>query len=346
MKLSFAEIWNSSLNTEDRPLKERPYCWASELGKPMVDRYLAMTATPYSNSPNTRSRRKFFAGNVWEFVAGLILSQLGIIQDNQQEVWTHGALSVKGKLDYLLGGKPNYDKARDTIRHFQFQKEMTDRFVKVIEMFEQTIGYEEIEPRVHEIKSCSEYVIDKLQNGGNIIGHDLQIHHYLKGLNMPQGEIDYISKNDALMETSIINFPNLELDNKCEQDLITLKGYLVAKQQPPKEPLILFEEKFTKNFGIEYSSYLTLVYGFKEPMEYSELVKGKIGRWNRVLARLKQINEGVRGKATKKEPSGKLIVLTDNNKKAIEEMGNEGFNAYELSRVAKVAEEEIEEIET
>lgn len=340
MKLTFAEIWNSSLITEDRVLVERPYCWASELGKPMVDRYLAMTATPYSNSPNTRSRRKFFAGNVWEFVAGLILSQLGIIQDNQQEVWTHGALSVKGKLDYLLGGKPNYDKARDTIRHFQFQKEMTERFVKVIEMFEQTIGHEEIEPRVHEIKSCSEYVIEKLQAGGFIAGHDLQIFHYLKGLSMPQGEIDYISKNDALMETRVINFPNLELNNKYERDLITLKGYLDAKQQPPKEPLILFEEKFTKNFGIEYSSYLTLVYGFKEPMEYSELVKGKIQRWNRVLARLKDIQDGKRGKPTKKEPEGKLITLTDNNLEAIEEMSKEGYDAYTLCKIAVVEPEE------
>ena len=115
MKLTFAQIWNDSLITQDRELKARDYCWGSELGKPMIDRYLAMTAHPYSNTPNTRSRRKFFAGNVWEFVSGLILAQLGVMQDKQQEVWTEGVLRVKGKLDYLLGGKPDYAKARAAI---------------------------------------------------------------------------------------------------------------------------------------------------------------------------------------------------------------------------------------
>lgn len=342
MKLTFSEIWNNSLITEDRPVTPRDYCWASELGKSQIDRYLAMTGVAHSNSPNTRSRRKFFAGNVWEFVAGLILSQLGIVQDKQQEVWTEGVLRVKGKLDYMIGGKPNYNKARKAISALPFQKEMTDRFIKVIDRFEETIGYEEIEPRIHEIKSCSEYVIDKLQNGGYISGHDLQIYHYLKGLNMPQGEIDYISKNDALMETRVVNYPDEKLERRYTEDLVTLKGYLDAKQQPPKEPMILFEEKFTKNFNVEYSNYLTLVYGFKEPMEYSELVKGKIQRWNRVLARLKDIQEGKRGKPTKKEPEGKLVTLTDNNKEAIEEMTNEGHDAYALCKIAKVEQEESE----
>lgn len=334
--LSLTKLWNNSLVLQDRELKERDYCWASELGKSMVDRYLAMKAVKPTNPPNERSRRKFFAGNIWEFIAGLVLWQMGVIQDKQQEVWTEDMpLRVKGKLDYLIGGKPDYDKARKVISALPFQKEITDRFMLVINNFEQEYGTEEIEEMVHELKSCSHYVIDKIQEGGNIAGHDLQIDHYLRGLKMERGIIDYISKDDALMAERMVRRSN-SVDDKMFDDLYTLKGYLDSDQQPPAEPFILFEEKFTKNFNIEYSSYLTLVYGFEQPMDYADLVKGKIASWNRVLKRLSDINSGVTTK------TGKPIILTDKNKLAIDEMAKDGYDAQSLSKIAVVAEEEEE----
>lgn len=334
--LSLTKLWNNSLVLSDRELKERDYCWASELGKSTIDRYLAMKAVKPTNPPNDRSRRKFFAGNIWEFIAGLVLWQMGIIQDKQQEVWTEDMpLRVKGKLDYLVGGKPNYDKARDVIKSLPFQREITDRFMIVINNFEQEYGSEEIEETVHELKSCSHYVIDKIQEGGSIVGHDLQIDHYLRGLKMERGIIDYISKDDALMAERMVR-RSKTIDDKMFDDLYNLKGYLDANEQPPKEPLILFEEKFTKNFNIEYSSYLTLVYGFEQPMDYADSVKGKIASWNRTLKRLKDINAGVTTK------TGKPTLLTDKNKLVIEEMARDGYDANALSKIAVVSEEEEE----
>lgn len=333
-QISLTKLWNNSLILEDRELKPRDYCWASELGKSQVDRYLAMKGTKPTNPPNDRSRRKFFAGNVWEFVAGLVLWQMGIIINKQEEVWTEDMpLRVKGKLDYLVGGFPDYIKARAVISSLPFQPEMIARFMKVIDNFEQEYGNEEIETMVHELKSCSQYVIEKIQNGGSIIGHDLQIDHYLRGLKMERGVIDYVSKNDALMAERWVRV-SPETDKRMFEDLATLKGYLDANQQPPPEKLILFEEKFTKNFNIEYSQYLTLVYGWERPDQYSDSVKGKIASWNRVLSRIKQVNAGAETK------TGKKVALTDKNKIAIEEMSKDGFDAYNLAAVAQV---EIEE---
>lgn len=335
-QISLTKLWNNSLILHDRELKARDYCWASELGKSMIDRYLAMKGTQPSNTPNDRSRRKFFAGNVWEFIAGLVMWQMGIIINKQEVIVTEDMpLKIVGKLDYLVGGKPDYDKARATISGLPFQKEMITRFMQVIENFQQEYGDEEITPMVHELKSCSQYVIEKVMNGGRILGHDLQLNHYLRGLKMESGIIDYISKDDALMAERVVR-TSRETDDAMIKELTILKGYLDASQQPPPEKHILFEEKFIKNFNIEYSNYLTLVYGFDRPDQYAESVKGKIASWNRVLARLKQIQSG---ETTK---NGKPILLTDKNKAAIDEMSKDGWNAYELCKAVEVDEEEIE----
>lgn len=327
IKLNFTDIWNASVQDEDRPLKERDYEWASSMGKSLIDRYLSMKAVPISNPPNDRARRKFFAGNAWEFIAGLVLYQLGVVIPQQQEVWVEDTpIRVKGKLDYLIGGVPNYNHARDSIKSFPFQKEMTDRFMKTIDVFERWIGNKELYPLVHEIKSCSQYVIEMLNENGNMIGHDLQIYHYLRGLKMEEGHIVYISKDDALMHERVINNPNESLRKKYEDDLLELKGYLDANQRPPKANLIVWEGKFKKNFNIEYSNYLTLIYGFKRPDEYSDLISGKISSWNRVLVRIKMVESGEETK------TGKPILLTDKNKIVIQEMEKEGHNPFELAK--------------
>lgn len=325
MKLTFTQIWNDSLIMEQREPTPRDYCWASELGKPMIDRYLAMKGVAPSNAPNMRSYRKFFAGNVWEFVAGLVLYQIGIVQEEQRELWVEDApLRVKGKLDYLIGGVPNYDKARDVLKSYPFQKDMTARFMRVVDHFEQTIGHAEILPCVHEIKSCSQYLVDKIQNNGRVLGHDLQIYHYLRALGMDEGHIDYISRDDALMAERRV-FTDPGLTNIYDSLLSELKGYLDSDTQPEPDPLILFEDgRFIKNFGVEYSNYLTMIYGFERPDMYDEHVKRRIDKWNRVLVRARAERDGL---TTDK---GNTIKLTDANKEVIDEIHNEGFEFEKL----------------
>ncbi len=337
MILFLSEIWNESVNTTDRPLVKRDYAWASELGKSLIDRYLTMTAEQPTNPPNARARRKFFAGNVWEMIIGIVLNTMGIVKGGQDEVWCKDTpIPVKGKLDYLIGGKPDYNKAIDMIISYPFPHEIQSRLLKVVDLFREKYGDKEFDVLVHEVKSCSSFVIDKIMNGGDIPGHDLQIYHYLRGLKLPIGHIDYVSKDDALMATRVINNPNKEIEGKYFGDLTTLRSYLDSGQRPPQEPLILFEGKFTKNFNIEYSNYLTLVYGFQSPEHYRNEVSGKISSWNRVLKRIQDIENGVTTK------TGKAITLTDKNKEAVDEMSKYGLNPYELSKTAQIESEEEE----
>lgn len=334
--LSLTKLWNNSLILEEKELYPRDYCRASELGQSIVDRYLRMIGTKPSNPPNDRTKGKFFAGRMWEWIAGIVLHQLGIIQTQQTETWTEDMpLRVRGHLDYLIGGIPDYNKARKFMSALPFDEETLERFMKVINNFEEEYGFDEITPTVHEIKSCSHYVVEMIQAGGSIDGHDLQIDHYLRGMKMDNGIIDYISKNDSVMAERLVK-RSADIDRHLYLDLSTLKQYLDAKQQPPPAPLILFDNKFTKNFSVEYSQYLKLVYDFETPEAYRNSVQGKIASWNRVIKRLQSIDKG------ETTPTGKKILLTDKNKIAIEEMSKEGWNATELAKVASIVEDEEE----
>src|SRR3990167_9806570 len=70
---TFTDIWNKSiLDRKERPTIARNRLWASELGKSHLDIYLKMQGEITTNPPNARSLRKFEAGNIWEWIVGLI----------------------------------------------------------------------------------------------------------------------------------------------------------------------------------------------------------------------------------------------------------------------------------
>lgn len=323
--------WNAAAARPDREPRERDYCWASELGKPLIDRYLAMRGTPPTNPPNARSRRKFLAGNFFEAFHGMVMKSLGLNVEQQEEVWTHGPLKVKGKLDFLVQGTPDYDRARRELAGLGMPDDIIGYLLSVVDSFEAQFGPVEFEPMVRECKSCSEFLMQHLQEGGRVLGHDLQLYHYLKGLNLPKGYIDYISKNDLHMEEVLVRFPDPALEARYSEDLSVLKEHLDSDTEPPPAALLVFENgKFKKNFDVEYSNYLTLIYGFQRPDEYAAAVGPKIRSWNYTLTRYKQLMEG------------KKVKLTDKNREVIKEMSREGWDAQSL---AAQAVEQLEETE-
>jgi len=333
---SMRDVWNMASLRPDRPLVERDYLWASQLNQPTVDNFLSMKGEKPTNPPNARSRRKFLAGNIWEDIQTIPIKAMGIRLEKQEEVWTHGRIKVKGKLDFLIEGKPDYEQARHYISKLYFSTELTDYLLAVVDRFYNVYGDTEFAPMVRECKSCSSYVIEKVQRGGRMIGHELQLYHYLKGLNLPMGYVDYISKDDALMEQVKVEYPNKDLEMRYERTIDELYEYLVHNERPPVSPLIVWEGKFQRNFYVEYSNYLTLLYGFETPEEYRNFVSKTITARNAVLARMKKIEKG------ETTPTGKPIVLTDKNKVALEEIEKAGFNIKEL--VADMMDIEEEEV--
>lgn len=339
---SFKSIWNEASLRQEREPKARDYAYCSELGKPLIDRFLSMKGVAPSNPPNMRSKRKFLFGDIVEEFANIILSLLGVTVKRQEVVCIEGIIPIHGKIDFVIEGIPNYEMARHGVRQLNFSEGITDYLLSVVDKFEEKIGHRELAPIIRECKSVSQYAIDAVSENGGMLHHKLQVYPYLKGTDIKIAYIDYISKADSLMEECRVSYPDPRLEDRIGKDLEELNYYLKNNEQPPPAPLITWEGKFKKSFFVEWSNYLELVYGFKTPEDYRKAVQGKIASWNRTLARLKMINEGAKTKPSKKFPEGQLIKLTDKNLDAVTEMDKEGWDAYALSAKAKIELDEEE----
>lgn len=325
-ELTLSSIWNSTLSSkEEREIKPRNYAWASEMGYPLVDRFLKMNGVKPTNPPNNRSKRKFFAGNIYEWIVWTVFNQSGLVISKQEEVWVKtGEIEVKGKSDFLVGGKPDFDKAEKEMMSYPMPEDMKWFFVKMIDGMKELFN-KEVPISIKEIKSLSSFMMDRIEaKNSPIKQHSLQLLHYQMGMNIDMGSICYICRDDArLREYGLINVDELKKD--YFKELSDLNGYLSSNQRPPLEKNLIWDGRFSKNLGIEYSPYLKLLYGFNEPEEYRLTVDSKVARWNRVLKRVKEGDK-----------------ITDKNKAAIEEMEIEGFNVEELVKsMYDVPEEEI-----
>lgn len=287
----FAEVWNQSLTVRpERPVIARDYVWASEIGGAMIDRYLKMTGVPQSNAPNTRSLRKFQAGDIWEWICALVLKRAGILIETQKKLNYQypGLLRVSGKLDFLAGGQPDWRKARRELQFLGLPEMLHNASLAIINRLETTYGYEPLKPIVLEIKSTSSFMYQKYEETGQPNpNHRGQIFHYLKAEGLTEGHIVYVCKNDCqLLEFGVFN-PSLAEDEYIA-DLRAITGYIQSSTQPPYEQEILFDDRrfrFEKNWKIEYSNYLTHLYGYKTPMEYRERVDKRVSDFTRVLKR-------------------------------------------------------------
>ena len=315
----FAQVWNESLEQVlKKDLKPRTHLWASELGKSPIDIWLKLKAISYSNEPNARSLRKFEAGNFFEWVVSLILKRAGILKESQR--WSSyqypGLLEVTGKADFIAGGKID-------LRMFEqefLNLGLPDVFQKA---GERVINYllekypDGLEEMPLEIKSVSAFMFDAMQKTEKSSkNHRIQVFHYLKSENRPKANLVYICRDDLrLMEFPILNPGPVEEEYK--QAIETLSKYALSDTEPPKEEEILFDSdfgKFVKNWNVEYSNYLTKLYGYKEPIMYSEKIKPIVGRWNRVLGRIKSAQK-----------------MTPKNQEVLTEIEKAGYNIGEIT---------------
>jgi len=317
----FAQIWNQSLEEgkAERVLEPRNKIWAFEIGGAYVDRFLKMTAVQPSNPFNPRSLRKFEAGNIWETIVGYVLSRAGILIKKQE--WLSyqydGLFPVTGKLDFLAGGKPDYEKVFSVInKEFDWLPEFISRATKKIVQRLQEQYPEGLENIILEIKSCSSFMFEKYEKKDTANpSHKLQLFHYLKAKNMPEGHIVYISKDDArLLEVGVFNPSPIEEEYK--KDIEYMTDCVSSNQRPPLEKPIVFDKEwgtFSANYKVGYSSYLTYLYGLQNQKEFDDKYKPTVERWNRVIQR----------KIDGKE-------FTDNNKMALDEMKAQGFDLESL----------------
>lgn len=345
---SFYQVWNESLEQREvRQLTARDRIWASELGGTFIDRYLKMTAVPYTNPPNARSLRKFEAGNIWEWIVGLILKRAGVyIQLEQLQLdgaikkdakWIKyqypQLLAVTGKLDHMAGGKPDWEKSGFDINALDLPPFLTKASLNIIEHFKKNYS-QGLKRVILEVKSCSSFMFDLYERTGTASPqHKLQAFHYLKGKDMDEAHIVYICRDDARMLEIGITNPS-PLEEKYKEDIQTITGYYNSRTRPPLERFLNFSQdfgKFSANYKVGYSNYLTKLYGLKNQMEFDDIYKPKATQFNRVLGRVIREDR-----------------MTDKNKVILEEMEKEFGNLEPIIAKAKelktvLAESEIEE---
>ena len=315
----FAQIWNESLSDrESRPLVPRDNLWASELGKAPIDVWLKMKGVEPTNPPNARSLRKFEAGNVFEWIVSLILKRAGILQETQR--WSSfqypGLLKVTGKSDFVAGGMIDTERFEKEMQSLNLPSIFLKAGERIVKYLKDSYP-DGLDSTVLEIKSTSSFMYDVMEKVGSAQkAHRIQTFHYLKSENRERANIIYISKDDLrMLEFPILSPSSVEEDYK--KSIETISRYFLNNEKPPLEKTIIFDEdtgRFQKNFNVGYSGYLTMLYRFKDQKEFDDTYSTTVGRWNRVLTRIKNRDK-----------------LTNNNNSVIEEIKKQGFDIDKIS---------------
>lgn len=324
---SLAKMWNKALEQiDERAIEPRDRIYASELGRSDIDIFYKMQGEKPTNPPNERSQRKFHAGDLYEWFVFLILKKCGVLIAKQIPVKSklEGCVEVSGRLDYIAGGVPDYDKGQEKIDELINELEMPPLFHLVTKNFIDILRKEYpdgLDEKVLEIKSVANFGFERIEKTNKpLAGHDLQNFHYSHDL-QKEGALCYINREDLRMyEIPIL--PNDEkLLARYKEKVKRVSGFYFENQQPEPEPMILFDEdtlKFSKNFNVEYSPFLKKIYGIERPDQYDTEISPIIGRWNRVLGRIKADKP-----------------MTKDNQTALDEMEQRGFDTAEISKIIK-----------
>jgi len=225
------DLLNSSASDKPEPRNE---IWASELGRPFIDRYLKMKGVPYSNPIDGTGLQNFLLGKSAEdaFVNLLDICKIPNSSQNKIVIKKDGCLDVTGRLD-LLVGVPDWNKMLERIdsaikeeqekeqeetekvfvynhsigsryREEREKKDYTHRFVekkqKLIEIVQK---WQEAYPdglpnKVAEVKTISmsamKYNKDRRSLAEAYPQYALQLYAYMLGLGLDQGTLIFVVK--------------------------------------------------------------------------------------------------------------------------------------------------------
>lgn len=320
---NLATIWNLSIEKKDRPIVPRERLFASELGGSMIDRWHKLKGTPYTNPPNSRSMRKFMAGDIWEWIIKTVLIRAGIPFTTQERVELNyeGLLPISGRLDFIIGGSIRPEEALKRLEAEDIPDFIKNPAKAIIEALTQAYPDGEIPKKVLEIKSVGSYIFESLLAQDNP-----RTHHMLQGAiyhlttKLPT-DIVYVCRDDCRLLQYSIDKIVPDLEKEIKKDLEQITKYHRDDIEPPKEEKIVWEGgKFKTNWKIQYSPYLTMLYSynkngddkeetfFETPDEYFEIFSPLVGSWNRVVTRIREGKE-----------------MTKSNLEKVQEMGRYGF---------------------
>jgi hypothetical protein len=283
----------------------------------------------------------------------LVLMSSNMLQKKQIKVDTQipGCLPVHGRLDFIAGGKFDYDAAMKQIELVNstlmlINMDVPPFFMDAADKFVNKYKGQFLEEVIYECKTVSTFMMEKVQKTGAMPHHIAQNYHYVKGNEQKilKGKIGYVGKDDCLMEEFDI-VDAAAIKKAYVTDIKQMTEYYnqgfdkktPLRFLPPKEPQILFEEgvwRFTKNFKVEYSQYLKMLYGFETPEEFRNTCQPKISAWSRAFKRYV-----LEGKEIKRKVKGEIKVsvceLTASNREKRAECISAGFDWDKYVKLAR-----------
>lgn len=301
MKMSnswgLTSIWNASLDVDNhREYVARDYCYASELGGSYYERYWKMKGRVPTTPPNLRSRRKFQGGNLTEWIVLQILARAGVLKSSQEYItYEDGPIRVTGRADFTAGGDIQLLSESDLQTLPESFADAAEEIIKKL----QELHPEGLREVNIEVKSCSGIMFERYELAPSP-QHTLQAFHYAYNTNRPTLLI-YVSRDDfRICEWPILskNEKYLKLyqeDIKKMAHIIDIKeddvSEYIYQGKPVKEQLLVWNAgKFSSNWKIEYSNYLT-DYGFEYPEQYGKPAKSFALRLTNVAKKIKEGKE-------------------------------------------------------
>lgn len=307
MPWDFSSLMNEAIRSlPERVLTKRQHIWASEIGGDYCSRYLRMMAHPMTNPPNDRSKRKFTSGHIFEWIVQLILTMCGVLKEKQLrgEVNIPGCLPVTGKLDFIAGGDVDWEKAKAEVAAIQklFASQIGDMppivfyaIERVLFKMEQMFTRVPLKEVILECKSVSGFVGDLIEKTNKPRPrHPFQILHYELANKMNDGVLLYVNKDSFMcyqfdIELTKQLVKEYKTDVKQMTEYINGAGKNYLKNMPPLAPEVKYyddEFRFAKNTDVEYSPYLTMLYGYENFEAFKYKWQYKIPGWNRVFKRM------------------------------------------------------------
>ena len=257
--------------TAEQTPKPRNEIWASDLGKPFIDRYLQMKGEPYSNPSDGQGLFNFFLGKQLEKGVADMLKSCHIAHSAQEKITIQAMpekdyLPVVGKPDLILEVKNwkdvlnNIDEAIEKLTDEDSRLKDKKTFLKGLVGNWQEKYPEGLRKTVFEIKSINSMAFRYHKNTGGLSNayphHKLQLYTYMNGLHLDEGHILYVAKDTGFIEEIVIQTSN-QLDKEWRDDIKTITKYFKANQMPPLEPL---EIGGKGNWRAKYSRYYDLLY--------------------------------------------------------------------------------------
>lgn len=287
-------IWNDSLDIEkSREYVKRDHCYASELGRGFYDRYWKMKGRVPTSPPSLRARRKFQGGNLTEWIVLQILARAGVLKNSQEYItYEDGPIKVTGRADFMAGGEIQLLSKSDL-------QALPESFADSAEFIVAQLkekhpeGLREVNL---EVKSCAGIMFEKYQASPST-HHCLQAFHYAKNTDRPTMLV-YVSRDDFRICSYLILPDSEQWGQLYDEDLKKMSWVVTIPEknideasyrgEPIKEPLLTWDgTRFSKNFEIEYSSYLT-DYGYERPDQYSEPAASIARRLNNIVKKIRE----------------------------------------------------------